>query len=104
MLTDADGRCGRRRTGRTIRRPRVTKSGSAPSWPRQKSRIADAALAWVSGFTGTQQALKRLDQPAAERALGGLRGTLAEHLSSDGVWFDSSAWIVTAHRHPAGAS
>jgi SAM-dependent methyltransferase len=59
----------------------------------------DAALAWVRGFTSTSQALQRLDPPAAGRALTRLRETLAEHTDTDGVWFDSSAWIVTAHLH-----
>jgi SAM-dependent methyltransferase len=58
----------------------------------------DTALAWVRGFTSTTQALKRLDPPAAEQALNRLRETLAEHLRADGVWFDSSVWIVTARR------
>jgi SAM-dependent methyltransferase len=57
-----------------------------------------AALEWVRGFACTSEALKRLDPTAAERALGRLRGVLAPHLSSDGVWFDSRAWIVTARR------
>jgi ubiquinone/menaquinone biosynthesis C-methylase UbiE len=62
----------------------------------------DAALAWVRGFTSTTRALKRLDPPAAGQALTRLRETLAEHLSADGVWFDSSAWIVAARRHAKG--
>jgi hypothetical protein len=33
-----------------------------------------------------------------ERALGRLREMLAGHLSGDGVWFDSRAWIVSARR------
>jgi SAM-dependent methyltransferase len=57
-----------------------------------------AALDWVRGFTCTNQALKRLDPVAAERAVGRLRETLAAHVGDDGVWFDSSAWIVTARR------
>jgi hypothetical protein len=64
----------------------------------------DAALAWVLGFTNTKQALKRLDPPAAEQALSRLRETLAGHLSADGMWFDSSAWIVTARRPAKGQS
>ena len=50
------------------------------------------------GFTTTKQALDRLDQSAADQALGRLRHMLVEHLGADGVWFDSSAWIVTAGR------
>jgi SAM-dependent methyltransferase len=61
-----------------------------------------AALAWVRGFTRTREALERLDPSAAEDALGRLRGLMAEHLSGDGVWFGSSAWIVTARRPAEG--
>lgn len=58
----------------------------------------DAALDWVRGFTCTSQALKRLDPAAAAHAAGRLREALAAHLSDDGVWFGSRAWIVTARR------
>ena len=58
----------------------------------------DAALDWVRGFACTGEALKRLDPAAADRALGRLRVALATHLSDDGVWFNSRAWIVTARR------
>ena len=60
-----------------------------------------SALDWVRGFTSTSNALERLDPAAADRALGRLREALAAHTSDDGVWFDSRAWIVTAHRHSA---
>jgi len=58
-----------------------------------------AALDWVCGFTFTSEILKRLDPAAAARAVRRLRETLAAHLSDDGVWFNSCAWIVTARRH-----
>jgi SAM-dependent methyltransferase len=58
-----------------------------------------AALDWVRGFTCTNEMLKRLDPAAAERALRRLRDVLAAHLSDDGVWFNSRAWIITARRH-----
>jgi SAM-dependent methyltransferase len=58
-----------------------------------------AALDWVRGFACTSEILKRLDPAAAARAAGRLRETLAAHLSDDGVWFDSRAWIITARRH-----
>jgi ubiquinone/menaquinone biosynthesis C-methylase UbiE len=58
-----------------------------------------AALDWVRGFACTNAVLKRLDPAAAERALERLRDALAAHLSDDGVWFNSRAWIVTARRH-----
>jgi SAM-dependent methyltransferase len=57
-----------------------------------------AALAWVRGFTCTSEALKRLDPGTAERTAERLRDMLATHLSDDGVWFGSRAWLVTARR------
>ena len=35
---------------------------------------------------------------AAERALERLREALAAHASERGVWFDSRAWVIEAHR------
>lgn len=58
-----------------------------------------AAFDWVRGYAYTSDVLSRLDPAAAARALGRLREMLAAHMSGDGVWFDSSAWIVTARRH-----
>jgi SAM-dependent methyltransferase len=55
-----------------------------------------AALDWALGFTCTSEVLKRLDPGAATRAVERLREALAAHLSDDGVWFSSRAWIVTA--------
>src|SRR5262249_33273239 len=57
-----------------------------------------AALGGVRGSASTSEVLERLDPPAAERALGRLREALAAQLRGDGVWFDSRAWIATAHR------
>lgn len=57
-----------------------------------------AALAWVRGFTATNDVLQRLGPVAAARALGRLREALAAHAGDDGVWFASRAWIVTARR------
>jgi SAM-dependent methyltransferase len=57
-----------------------------------------AGLEWVCGFASTREVLKRADPAAAGRAVGRLREALAAHLSDDGVWFNSSAWIVTARR------
>jgi len=42
--------------------------------------------------------LTRLAPAVAARAAGGLREKLSAHLSDDGIWFDSRAWIITAHR------
>jgi SAM-dependent methyltransferase len=60
-----------------------------------------AALDWVCGFASTSEVLKRLDPAAAASALERLREALDAHLSDDGVWFNSSAWIVTAERRVA---
>ena len=60
---------------------------------------AAAALDWVRGFTCTSDVLKRLDATAAARAVGRLREALSAHVSDDGVWFNSRAWIITARRH-----
>ena len=57
-----------------------------------------AALDWTRGFTCTQGILRRLDPAAATHAIQRLREALAAHLSDDGVWFNSRAWIVTARR------
>ena len=57
------------------------------------------ALDWVRGFTCTSEVLKRLDPTIAARAVARLREALAAHLSEDGVWFNSRAWIITARRH-----
>ena len=56
------------------------------------------ALDWVRGFACTSNVLKRLDPAAAARAAGRLREAFAAHLSDDGVWFSSRAWIVSARR------
>jgi len=58
-----------------------------------------AALDWVRGFTCTKHIVEQLDTATAARALGRLREALVAHMSDDGVWFDSRAWIVTAARH-----
>jgi hypothetical protein len=57
-----------------------------------------AAFDWVHGFRSAREVLNRLDPAAAARAIERLRDTLAAHQSDQGVWFDSRAWIVTAHR------
>jgi hypothetical protein len=44
------------------------------------------------------EALHRLDPASAERALEGLRQALAAHVSAEGVWLDSWAWLVAARR------
>ena len=57
-----------------------------------------AALTWARGFTCTSEVLNRLEPASAAHALARLRDALAAHLSDDGVWLNSRAWIVTARR------
>ena len=57
-----------------------------------------AALDWVRGFTCTNRVLTRLAPADAARAVERLREALAAHMSDDGVWFGSRAWVVTARR------
>jgi SAM-dependent methyltransferase len=59
---------------------------------------AAAALNWVRGFKSTSETLKKLDPAAAAQALDRLRDALAAHTTSNGVCFNSRAWIVTANR------
>jgi SAM-dependent methyltransferase len=63
-----------------------------------------AALDWVRGFRCTSDVLDQLDPADAAGALGRLGEMLAAHLSDDGVWFDSRAWIVSARRRCTGLS
>jgi SAM-dependent methyltransferase len=57
-----------------------------------------AALAWVRGFADVGTTLQQLDPASREHALARLVRTLGAHARTDGIWFDSRAWIVTAHR------
>jgi SAM-dependent methyltransferase len=57
-----------------------------------------AALLWVCGFSCVSDVLKRLDLDSAARIRERLEEVLAAHAKADGVWFDSRAWTVTAHR------
>ncbi|MGH3280329.1 MAG: hypothetical protein ACRDNW_14495 [Trebonia sp.] len=56
------------------------------------------ALGWVHRFTCTSHALKRLDPADEARAIQRLREALDAHTRDDGVWFNSSAWLITARR------
>ena len=66
--------------------------------PMYFGRDVAAALERVGGFTCTKEALDRLDPTGSEVALERLRETLVAHAREGGVWFDSRAWIVKAHR------
>jgi SAM-dependent methyltransferase len=57
-----------------------------------------AALDWVCGFADVKTTLQQLDPAAREQALTRLGRTLEAHARTDGIWFDSRAWIVSARR------
>ncbi|MFJ6386805.1 class I SAM-dependent methyltransferase [Streptomyces sp. NPDC091972] len=59
---------------------------------------AERALAAVRGLRMVEEWTAGLDSASAGRALDRLRSTLDAHDTGDGVWFDSRAWLVTAHR------
>ncbi|KRB07906.1 class I SAM-dependent methyltransferase [Lysobacter sp. Root690] len=61
-------------------------------------RDVEAAFDFVSGFSTVSGRLARLDAQERANAVARLRYLLVEHQRNDGVWFDSRAWIVTAHR------
>lgn len=56
----------------------------------------ETALAFVSGFSNVKAAMESQPADERERTLGRLRDVMAAHRAHDGVWFDASAWIVTA--------
>lgn len=59
----------------------------------------DAAFDALTGLYLVKGALARLNEPH-DKALQRLRGLLEAHMTAGGVFFDSRAWIITAHRAP----
>jgi SAM-dependent methyltransferase len=61
---------------------------------------ADPATAQdaVLGFRMSQDQLAALPESDRQPALDRLRSAMAAHQTSDGVWFDSRAWLITATR------
>ena len=55
------------------------------------------AFSFVRGIPVVQGLLEDLDEATTARALEQLRTTLAAHETSDGVRFDSRAWLISAH-------
>jgi SAM-dependent methyltransferase len=58
---------------------------------------AASALHAIQSLGKTERMLRDLDATLADRALSRLRTQLDAH-DDDGVWFDSSAWLVSARR------
>ncbi|MFF0018537.1 class I SAM-dependent methyltransferase [Streptomyces sp. NPDC005374] len=59
---------------------------------------AERAHAAVLQLGMAKELIADLDAVPVERALDRLRVTLDAHDTGDGVWFDSRAWLVIAHR------
>ena len=59
-------------------------------------RDAGDAHRLVSGLLGWM--LEGLDQTGRDRALDALRATLAAHETTDGVLYESAAWLIRARR------
>ena len=59
---------------------------------------AEEAHAFVRGLGFARGLLAALDPDARQRALDGLRATIDDHLTGEGVLYPSAAWIVTARR------
>ncbi len=66
--------------------------------PVYYGRDVAEALDWVRGFAGVRKTLQQLDSASRGHALDRLVRTLEAHARTDGIWFDSRAWIVTARR------
>lgn len=60
----------------------------------------DAAYDNLVALFFVKDALAGMNAAAANGALQRLRGLLNAHLTADGVFFDSRAWIITARRAP----
>ena len=57
-----------------------------------------AAVEWIGRFSCVTDVLRRLDAASTAKARERLVQTLAAHVTTDGVWFDSRAWVVAARR------
>lgn len=66
--------------------------------PMRMGDEVDDAYDFVRGLGITRGLLSELDDTARAAALDRLRSALVAHQTPDGVLFDSSAWLVTAHR------
>jgi SAM-dependent methyltransferase len=58
----------------------------------------DAAVDSVLALRMGSDLLGSLDADETEKALDRLRSVMTAHTTTDGVWFDSRAWLVTARR------
>ncbi len=59
---------------------------------------AEAACNAILSLQSTRDVLQDLGSTHTEHALQRLRDILATYHTTGGIWFDSRAWIITAHR------
>ncbi|MEU4805735.1 methyltransferase domain-containing protein [Actinosynnema sp. NPDC023587] len=71
---------------------------TAVSEPVYYGANPDAAVDAVLVLRMASELLAGLDADETERALDRLRSSMAAHNTTDGVWFDSHAWLITARR------
>jgi hypothetical protein len=71
----------------------------ARSRPSGEERLAGVPPNGTPVKDRAGQTLDRLDPAVATRSLERLGEMLVGHMTGDGVWFDSRAWIVTARRY-----
>jgi SAM-dependent methyltransferase len=70
---------------------------AAASEPMRLGSDAEDAFRFVSGMGVARGLLQDLDDATAAEALRTLRADLVAHQTVNGVVFDSSAWVITAH-------
>jgi SAM-dependent methyltransferase len=63
----------------------------------------DTAVDAVRTLRMAGDPLTRLDTDETAQALDRLRTVMAEHTTTDGVWFDSRTWLITARRQGSAA-
>ena len=71
---------------------------TAVSEPLRYGATAEEAFAFIRGTPLAGDVLTEMDPAAQRRALEALRALLVRHESPQGVFFQSSAWIICAQR------
>jgi hypothetical protein len=71
---------------------------TAVSEPETFGPNPDAAFAFVKDMGFVRFMLSSLDDDVRTQTLAALRESMVEHASSEGVFYDSAAWLVTARR------
>lgn len=72
--------------------------------PVYYGKDAETAYEAASSLQMTHDLVAGLDPAQAEQARQRLLTNLAAHQTPNGVWFDSRAWLIAAHRLPRGVA